>query len=74
MDIRILVGRNTARLRCERGWNQERASEIAGLTQSYLSQIENGHVNLTLLVMNDLAEAFGVHPSELLSRNCDDDG
>lgn len=67
MDIRILVGRNTARLRRERGWNQEHACELAGLTQSYLSQVENGHVNLTLFVLNDLAEAFGVHPSELFS-------
>jgi len=65
MDIRILVGRNVARLRKERALKQEPLSEISGFTQSYLSQIENGRVNLTLLRVNDLAQAFDVHPGEL---------
>ena len=65
MDIRALVGRNVARLRRERAMKQEPLSEVSGFTQSYLSQIENGHVNLTLLRLHDLAEAFGVKPSEL---------
>ena len=68
MDIRALVGRNVARLRKERELRQEPLSEVSGFTQSYLSQIENGRVNLTLLSLNGLAEAFGVHPSELFAE------
>lgn len=41
---------------------------LAGFSQSYLSQIENGRVNLTLLRLHDLAQAFGVHPRDLLSE------
>lgn len=70
MDIRALVGRNVARLRRERALKQEPLSEVSGFTQSYLSQIENGRVNLTLLRLHDLAQAFGVAPRELLN---DDD-
>lgn len=43
---------------------QEPFSEVSGFTQSYLSQIENGRVNLTLLRLHDLAEALGVEPGE----------
>lgn len=43
---------------------QEPLSEVSGFTQSYLSQIENGHVNLTLLRLHDLAEALEVQPGE----------
>lgn len=68
MDIRALVGRNVARLRKERALKQEPFSEVAGFSQSYLSQIENGRVNLTLLRLHDLAQAFGVHPQDLLSE------
>lgn len=64
MDIRKLVGLNVTRLRQEKALKQEPLAEHAGFTQSYLSQIENGHVNLTLLRLNDLAQCFGVSPME----------
>ncbi len=69
MDIRALVGKNVARLRRERALKQEPLSEVSGFTQSYLSQIENGRVNLTLLRLHDLAEAFGIRPGELLNED-----
>jgi transcriptional regulator with XRE-family HTH domain len=68
MDIRKLFGANVARLRKERGWTQEEFSEIAGVAQSYLSQIENGHINLTLLGVNDLVQAFDVAPEVLFAQ------
>ena len=71
MDIRALVGCNVARLRRERALKQEALSELSGFTQSYLSQIENGRINLTLLNLHDLAQAFGVHPRELLNEVAD---
>jgi transcriptional regulator with XRE-family HTH domain len=64
MDIRKLVGLNVSRLRREKALKQEPLAEVAGFTQSYLSQIENGHVNLTLLRLNDLAQCFDVSPME----------
>jgi transcriptional regulator with XRE-family HTH domain len=67
MDIRRLVGANVARLRRQRGLKQEPFSVAAGITQSYLSQIENGHVNLTLLGLHELAEALAVTPADLFA-------
>lgn len=64
MDIRKLVGGNVIRLRRERDLKQERLAELSGLTQSMISQIENGHSNVELFTLNDLAEAFGVRPIE----------
>jgi len=68
MDIRKLFGGNVARLRKERGYTQERFCEIAGITQSYLSRIENGRVNLSLLGIHDLAQALDVTPDLLFVR------
>jgi transcriptional regulator with XRE-family HTH domain len=64
VDIRRLVGQKLVRLRTERALKQEPFAEDSGFTQSYLSQIENGHINLTLLRLNDLAESLGVSPIE----------
>jgi transcriptional regulator with XRE-family HTH domain len=64
VDIRKLVGRNVARLREARNMKQEPFAVLSGFSQSYLSQIENGLVNLTLLRLNDLAEALDVEPIE----------
>lgn len=68
MDIRKLVGGNVARLRRQKGLKQEPFSVAAGITQSYLSQIENGYVNLTLLGLHELAQALGVEPAALFEK------
>ena len=49
------------------GLTQEEFSVVAGITQSYLSQIENGHVNLTLLGVHDIAQALGITPDALFA-------
>jgi transcriptional regulator with XRE-family HTH domain len=64
VDVRKLVGLNLSRLRRERELKQEPLAEVAGFTQSYLSQIENGRVNLTIVRLSDLAKCFGVSPVE----------
>lgn len=73
MDIRKLFGGNVARLRKEKGLKQEEFSEIAGITQSYLSQIENGHVNLTLLGVYDIVQALDVPPDALFKAPNEND-
>ena len=42
MDMRKLVGENTARIRKERGLTQEALAEKSGLSQQYISGLENG--------------------------------
>ena len=66
MDMRKLVGRNFARLRREKGFTQERFAEVSGLTQQYVSDLENGRRNPTVVTLFHLASALGVSHVELV--------
>lgn len=69
MDMRKLVGSNMARIRKEKGFTQEQLAERSGLTQQYISGIENGQRNPTIVVIHDLAVALGVSHLDLLQPN-----
>lgn len=66
MDMRQLVGRNFARLRRQKGLTQEQVAETSGISQQYLSGLENGRRNPTVITLHDLAEALGVTPVDLI--------
>lgn len=66
MDMRKLVGRNAARIRQERGLTQEQLAELSGLSQQYLSGLERGRRNPTIVTIHELALALGVSHLELL--------
>jgi transcriptional regulator with XRE-family HTH domain len=66
MDMRKLVGRNAARLRKERGLTQEQLAERSGLSQQYLSGLEQGRRNPTIMTIYELATALDVSHLELL--------
>lgn len=67
MDIRKQVGINLQRLRRERGWSQEDLAFESGLHRTYVSGIERGVRNPTLLILEKLAKSLGVAPTELLT-------
>ena len=67
MDIRKQVGVNLQRLRREKGWSQEALAFESGLHRTYVSGIERGVRNPTLLILEKLAKTFGVAPAELLA-------
>lgn len=60
MDMRRLVGQNVARIRRDRGLTQEQLSELCGLSQQYLSGLEQGHRNPTIVTIYEIALALGV--------------
>lgn len=66
MDMRKLVGRNTARIRKERGWTQEFLAERSGLSQQYISGLESGYRNPTIVTLYELASALDVCHVELV--------
>lgn len=66
MEIRRQLGRNVQRIRKERGWSQEELAFESGLHRTYISGIERGARNPTVLVLEKLAEALGVTPARLL--------
>ena len=67
MDMRKLVGDNFARIRREKGLTQEQIEELSGFSQQYLSDLENGKRNPTIVSIYELAVALGVCHVELVS-------
>ena len=66
MDMRKLVGRNAARIRKEKGLTQEQLAEKSGLSQQYLSGLERGRRNPTIVTIYELASALGVSHIDLM--------
>ena len=60
MDMRRLVGRNVKRIRLEKGLTQEQFAERSGFTQQFISDLEQGKRNPTVVTVFELAQALGV--------------
>ena len=61
-----IFGSAIRRLRSERGWSQERLAEAAGLTTTYVGQVERGLRTPSLTVVLKLARGLSLSPSALL--------
>ena len=72
MDMRKLVGRNFARLRAEKGLTQEDVEAASGFSQQYLSGLEQGKRNPTVITLFELAKALGVSHMELVKPEASD--
>ncbi|WP_285295592.1 helix-turn-helix domain-containing protein [Aureimonas altamirensis] len=72
MDMRKLVGRNFARLRREKGLTQEEVEVRSGFSQQYLSSLERGRRNPTVITLYELAQALGVAHVELVQPDDQD--
>jgi transcriptional regulator with XRE-family HTH domain len=57
---------NLKRLRKERGYTQERLAKICGFTKNYISNVEQGTVNITLSNLEALTIGLGCGFDELL--------
>lgn len=68
MDMRRLVGENARRLRVSLGMTQEQLSELTGLTQQYISGLERGRRNPTILTLHQLAQVLGTTPAALITE------
>jgi len=66
MDMRALVGRNFARIRREKGLTQEQVEERSGFSQQYISDLEQGKRNPTIVTLFELAQAVGVSHVDLV--------
>ena len=66
MDMRVLVGENVRKARLKRGLTQERFAEKSGFSQQYLSSLENGRRNPSIVTIYELATALGVSHLDLL--------
>jgi transcriptional regulator with XRE-family HTH domain len=66
MDMRKLVGRNVRTVRQARGMTQEQLAEESGFSQQYISDLERGRRNPTIVSLYELAQALNSTPVELL--------
>jgi transcriptional regulator with XRE-family HTH domain len=66
MDMRALVGRNVLRIRLAKGLTQEQFAETSGFSQQYISGLERGRRNPTVVTLYELAQALGVSHVELV--------
>lgn len=64
--MRRLLGRNVRRIREELGWSQEDLADAAQIDRTYVSGVERGVRNPTVMVVGRLAHALGVTPDVLL--------
>jgi len=68
MDVRVRVGLNVQRARRERGLSQEELAHRAAVHQTYLSGVERGTRNPTILVLDKIARALDLDPADLMKR------
>ena len=66
MDLREVFATNLRRLRHAKGLSQDDLAYDAGVSRSYLSQIEKGVFFASLNIVRKLATALDVEPAELL--------
>lgn len=61
-----IFGEVLRRLRTEREWTQEDLADAAGLTATYVGQVERGDKVPSLTVVLKLARGLAIPPAELL--------
>jgi transcriptional regulator with XRE-family HTH domain len=68
MDIRKLFGANVRRYRIAAGLGQEAVAVRMGVDRAYVSAMERGVQNATLLLIWQTAQALGVRPVDLFDE------
>ena len=71
MDMRKLVGENVARLRREKGLTQEQLADVSGFSQQYISGLERGRRNPTIVTLYELAQALRASHIDLVTPPAD---
>lgn len=66
MDMRRVVGGNVRRFRVKKHLTQEQFAVVSGFSQQYISSLENGRRNPTVITVYELSLALGVTCLDLL--------
>ncbi len=65
-DIRLkTLGLNIKIERLKKGFSQEELAKLAGVCTNYVSQIENGKPNPTILKVIDIAKALDIDMNQI---------
>lgn len=60
MDIKLLVGKRVKELRNKLGVSQEELADMVGLDRTYITSVECGKRNISIVNIEKLAIAFQV--------------
>lgn len=66
MDICIRIGRKIRELRHAKGWSQQILADHAGIERAHLARLEEGKREAGLRMLDKIADALEVKPSEIL--------
>lgn len=72
MDVRAVIGGNVKRRRQALGLTQEQLAERCDFDQRYISQLERGQRNPTVLSLHEIAQALETTAVALMTP--DEDG
>jgi len=62
------LGRRVRHFRTEKGMTQEKVAELCGLSAKYISDLERGKANVTVIVLDKVAAALGITAIDLLNN------
>ena len=68
MDVKLKFGLKIKELRKLKGISQERLANLAEIDRTYLPTIENGERNVSIVVIEKLANALGVKIKDLFDE------
>ena len=64
-DIRIIIGKRIQVFRKEKNLSQEDLANLANLDRTYISSVENGKRNISIININNICNAVGIQLSDL---------
>jgi transcriptional regulator with XRE-family HTH domain len=67
MEIRVKFGHKVKELREQKGFSIEYLANIANIDRTYISDIEKGKRNVSLLIIEKLSKAFEINIQELFN-------
>jgi transcriptional regulator with XRE-family HTH domain len=68
MDLRDIFATNLRKSRNAKGMSQDDLAYEAGVSRSYLSQLEKGKFYASLKIIGKLAAVLNIEPAELLRQ------
>ena len=71
-DVQVRFGARLRRIRRKKGISQEKLADLAGLHRTYVSSIERGERNVSLVNIERLAIALGTTMAELMPDESDE--
>jgi len=65
MDIKRRFGKRVKEIRQEKGLSQEKLAELSSLHRTYISAVELGKRNISLINIEKIAKALGCQVKDL---------